>query len=416
MSSHPDPIPSIVRAEEVRIEDDAVVLDRFREPDPEVVGLVASSEHPAEMVHRILSVGARAIASASTDLEVEKVERLFDKLSQDFSATTVSATREVAEAAAKLLEDDGDLAKVLTSFQEELEGQLADPDSAKSLLSRFREQLAATNAAHIKELDELFDPDTQGTPLNRQRAQTEELLRREMRAVKEQVESLGQLLAATQVKKEMVEKSTQKGSAFEEIVHTLISRVVTPLGDAAELVGDEAGKKVGDLLVTLNPDDTPTGVVRYVLECKDGPVTGPKIRSQLKDAMALRGASAAVAVFSLAEHAPTKVPFTYWGDQAIVVLDKDNPDERLLQMACLWARWVARREASSDEGELDAEAIYAAFTKLSNALGKVTNIRRAHTEAKKHIDQAVGAVDEMRDEIQEQLDHLKELVHPGEAR
>jgi len=399
-------------ADGVRIEGDAVVLDRFREPDPEVVGLVSSAERPGEMVHRILGVGARAIASASTDLEMEKVERLFDKLSEDFSATTVSATREVAEAATKLLEDDGDLAKMLAAFQEELEGQLADPDSAKSLLSRFREQLTAANASHVKELDRLFDPDTQGSPLNRQRIQTEELLRREMRAVKEQVESLGQLLAATQVKKEMVEKSTQKGSAFEEVVHRLISQVVTPLGDAAELVGAEAGKKVGDVLVTLNPDDTPTGVVRYVLECKDGAVTGPKIRAQLKDAMTLRGASSAVAVFSLPEHAPTKVPFTYWGDQAIVVLDKDDPDERLIQMACLWARWVARREASSDKGEMDAEAVFAAFTKLSNALGKVTNIRRAHTEAKKHIDQAVSGVDEMKDEIQEQLDHLKALIHP----
>jgi len=309
----------------VRVEDDEVVLDDFREPDPQVVGLVTGSERPEDLVHQMLGVGARAIASTNGGLETERLVQLFDKLSEDFASVAGTATAELAEKATALLEEDGGLAKVLTAFQEDLATQLGDPDSAKSLVSQMREVLQRANEAHVEKLRGLFDPDQDGSPLQRQRQRTEEFVAQQIRVVREQMEGLGKELAGLRSVKEVYEKTAGKGFDFEDLVHEIVSSLVSPLGDVAEHVGREHGDKKGDVLVTLNPDDTGARGLRYLLEAKDRKLSLNEIDAELAQAMRTRDASCGVAVFSAQALAPSEVLFQYSGNKAIVVLDKRRP-------------------------------------------------------------------------------------------
>jgi hypothetical protein len=66
--------------------------------------------------------------------------------------------------------------------------------------------------------------------------------------------------------------SAVKGFDFEYIVLAKLTPIVTPHEDVPEHVGNEIGDdgtKVGDIVVTINPDETPGRTVRYVVEAKE---------------------------------------------------------------------------------------------------------------------------------------------------
>ena len=64
-------------------------------------------------------------------------------------------------------------------------------------------------------------------------------------------------------------------------------------------------------------------------------------------------------VFSNQGLAPGSEPFQWFDRRAIVVLDKDELDPHALRLACLWARWVATRDASNAGDEVDVDRLLA---------------------------------------------------------
>jgi hypothetical protein len=80
------------------------------------------------------------------------------------------------------------------------------------------------------------------------------------------------------------------------------------------------------VLVTLSLEDTRGLDVRFVLECKDRRLGMAKTMEELQKAIENHGATAAIAVFSRQERAPSPLPFSWSGSRAILVVDKDDPD------------------------------------------------------------------------------------------
>jgi hypothetical protein len=199
-------------------------------------------------------------------------------------------------------------------------------------------------------------------------------------------------------------------ASFEDTVHAAVSMLVAPFGDTAEQTGSEvgcAGTKKGDEVVTLNPDDTSGCEVRIAIEVKDRSLTLATTFAELEGAIDNRDAAAAIAVFSREDYAPMPTPFSYNGDKAIVVLDKDELDPSALRLALMWARWVARRELAGEEGEIDAEAIERLIGDAARALNRHTTIKRCHSTATKKIEEAVGQVDDMVGEVADALERVR---------
>jgi hypothetical protein len=396
-----------------RIVDGVLHLDGFEERDPEVVNFVAASDDAESAVHRIQQVGARALGLAQTSIDTNVVKTEFDEMSRDFDGKLGETVEQISKVSSALLnEETGELACALKQFTGELDALLDetfDEDSKKSVLAKFDHILDDAAKRQVDAVKRVVDPDDPDSPLGRHRREIVKAVKEIGETLSKAVAEVSEKIAVTKVQMEMSEKTASKGFGFEDIVHDSVSRVATSHGDLAERVSTlpgATGTKAGDEVVTLCLDDTLGATARYALELKDRKLGQKATFEELDRAMANREALVGIAVFSRQLHAPTGTSFAYWGNYAIVVLDKESLDDGGLRLACLWARWTVRRQLSDDGGEVSLDRVACLIDDARRALDRVTTVRRCHTSATKRISEATIQVDEMAAEVDSALDAI----------
>ncbi len=266
----------------------------------------------------------------------------------------------------------------------------------------------------VKSIKALLDPDADGSPLARYRHEVVREIRQQSEATTKAVQELSERIAVRRAEAEVIELGTAKGFTFEELLHETLIPITVPFEDVAERVGTvtgAAGSRVGDEVVTINGADVRGLDACYVLEAKDRRVPSlKKMLDEVAEAMANREAAAGLAVFSSQENAPTTTPFEFFGDKAIVVLNKDDPDHHALELACAWARWVVRRSTAETTDDADMEKISASVEEGRRAVARISSVRRAHSAAKNKIDEAAGQVEDLVTDLDAVLDAIaKEL-------
>ena len=99
----------------------------------------------------------------------------------------------------------------------------------------------------------------------------------------------------------------------------------------------------------------------------------------------------------------------YSDDKAIVVLDPDDCDDAALRLAYMWARWTVRKQlAAADEADgVDVERVRCLLDDAARALERHATIKRAHTVARKGIDQAAEQVEALVHESREAIEELQ---------
>lgn len=135
-----------------------------------------------------------------------------------------------------------------------------------------------------------------------------------------------------------------------------------------------------------------------------------KLTEELDRDMANRDPLVAIGVFARQEQAPVAVPFAPFGDKAILVLDEVDPDKRLMQLAYMWARWTARRKLNMNIQSVDVELVEAAIADARVALERSVTIRRCHSTARKHIDQASSELVDLVQQVDEALKRLRRAL------
>lgn len=417
MSPNPSP-NTVVPIDHTRatLDGDALVLQQFRETDPEVIALVRSSNDIAGSAHRMLQVGARAINGAQTTVDVEIVDRSFADLTDRFDGTLKEVRKEIAETLDQSLDsEDGEVRKTLDAFRTEFDKKLGDtfdPDSKKSVLGLVNAMLDDTHRMHVESLRRILDPADDEGPLGRYRADILKAVRAESEQVRKVVTSLSEKIVVRAAESDLMEKTAIKGTSFEDIVHAHTSTIAAAHGDLPEQTGrtpGASGNLKGDELVTLNPDDTNGRSGHYVLEIKDRKVGQAAILAELDHALVNREAQAAIAVFSRQEHSPTAVPFVFNGNRAIVVLDKDNPDPAALTLAIMWARWIVRRAlCDGPTDEINIDQIEHIIDEAGHALDRVATIRRCHSVAIKKIGEASEQTSSLQTDVQDALARVRD--------
>ena len=138
-------------------------------------------------------------------------------------------------------------------------------------------------------------------------------------------------------------------------------------------------------MVTLNRDDTHGAEARFVLEMKNRPLNMRKTMAELDEALVQpRRARRRSRCSARRSRRPPSVPFQYFDDKAIVVLDPDDEDESALRLAYMWARWTVRKGlAVSEEAEVDLERVRCLLDDAARALERHTSIKRFHTQARR---------------------------------
>jgi len=340
-------------------------------------------------------------------------------MTNTLSLVTGQTIEKITNVSESLLDDEsGALPSALSGFREELEqllGDAFDADSKSSILGRFESAQRELLQDQRTQFARLINADSPDSPLGSWRNAIEKTVKEQTESVLREVRDLHEKVAATAAadvaRAEALEKGTQKGFAFEDLLHGLIEPAAAACGDLAEQTGrtqGACGTLKGDEVVTINPDDLRGRRGAYTVEKKDRNLSTQKTFEELEASMANRDAVVGIAVFSSQENAPTTLPFQPFGDKAIVMIDKNDPDPHLVRLMHLWARMTVRR-AVGEAGETDAldlEKMEALITDARRALKRITTIKGAHSKVKKSVDQAAVELAELEDELSEVLDRL----------
>jgi hypothetical protein len=401
----------------VQVEADELRLESFVERDTEVVAFVRDADDAELAVHRCLEMGARALRLAGATLDTQLVEHRFAEMTASLDRSVDLLAARVDESTRELLdEESGELSGALKSWLadvQQLLGATFDETSKRSAIAKLETVLEKARVDQVTSVRRLLDPDNEDSPLGRWRTD----IVREVRERGEAIEGvLGELTTRLELedqRADLMALTAVKGFDFEDVVYEVMHRIVTPLQDVPSQVGSESGStggKVGDIVVDVDPTVVPGRRPRYVIECKDRALSLKKALDELDVAIANRDAEAGIMVFASADACPSTEVFQWFDRRAIVVLDRESLDPHALRLACLWARWLACREAADDPNTVDSARVAALVDEARRSLRTASAIRGSHTRAKKAVDEAGRHLDALVAEIEPTLDELAACV------
>lgn len=398
----------------VYIDGEELVISNFHEVDPEVLAVVREADDLPAAVHRGLAVGARALRAAQVSVDSAVVERAFGEMRDVFRRSIDDFAHEIGEKADALLDsEEGEIPKALTEFRGSvgtLLDETFDPNNKQSAVTKLETVLAEAGREQLAAVRKLIDPENEESPLGRYRGEIVKAVEKQAESMLEAFAELKTQLAVEQAKAEAFEQTAAKGFTFEETLEAVLTEITAGFEDVAAKVGGTPGARGrrGDFVVTVNPTDTGGEDARYVVEAKDSAKKLPEILKELEQAMENRGALAAIAVFARPGQSPVRAPFQTFDNKAIVVFDKEAPNELALRLACCWARWVARRQLVKGGEEIDLGRINALLEAARQGLGTVSKIRTALSGSKTQIDRALGHVESLVDDVAAALQGLED--------
>jgi hypothetical protein len=409
--AQPQPAHVLVLDGEVRIID-------LVDTDPDLCRVLADAADPEEATHTVLRIGAQAALIAGADLQAQVVEHRFEDMERKFDSSLGSAVSRIGQVSSELLDgENGSLARILNQTKADVKAMLDDtfdPDSKSSAIAK----IDAVFDGAVEQLDRrvraALDPDAPGSALGKAKREILETVKEAARDQGKQLQELAVTIAAGKARAEVTELTAVKGFSYEDMLQDGLVSIAAVHGDIAEQVGRTSGlsgTQHGDHLVTINPDDTCGEGARFVIECKDRRLSMAKTMQELSKAIDNHGAQAAIAVFSRAEHAPTPLPFSWSGNRAVLVYDKEVPDGNALQLAYAWARWVCRRDLTADGAAIDPGRVEAALTKARQALARQQAARACFTLATRKIEEGASQVADLIDEVRTALAQLAEELN-----
>jgi hypothetical protein len=379
MSSPIRAVPNIVGAD-LRIEGDNVTIKNLTIADGELAQYL-STKDGAEQVLLLIEL-------IETAMQIQRMAN---------TSADVKELNSVAKQVRETMKTAGDDA--FNDLQKLIEGQ--GENKPGTLINLLKTKLIDQVIAEL-------DPTKETSPFH---------------SINDQLAALLAKTAGEKATAESYANSREKGIDFEELLDQMIQLEAVVHGDDAQFTGDfpsPSGDKTGDEVVTINPAVTNNEEIRIVWEAKTdrsykdtkGRLKRDKVASELDDAMSNREAICGIFVSDARGVDMTKQPAwqEFDGNKLIIVLDDENPDQRLIRMAYLWSRWIVLRSQEQEEGELDFAAIERVIASLQREFDGLANLKRLHTPIETNILAAKKWVNEFEKSLDELMDELRELM------
>ena len=380
MSSPIRAVPNIVGAD-LRIEGDNVTIKNLTIADGELAQYL-STKDGAEQVLLLIEL-------IETAMQIQRMAN---------TSADVKELNSVAKHVRETMKTAGD--EAFTGLQKLIQDQGED-NKPGNLINLLKTKL-------VDQVISELDPNKETSPFH---------------SISEQLVALLAKSAGEKATAESYAKSREKGIDFEELLDQMIQLEAVVHGDDAQFTGDFAspsGDKTGDEVVTINPAVTNNEEIRIVWEAKTdksykdtkGRLKRDKVASELDDAMTNREAICGIFVSDARGIDMTKQPAwqEFDGNKLIIVLDDENPDQRLIRMAYLWSRWIVLRSQEQEEGELDFAAIERVIASLQREFDGLANLKRLHTPIETNIAAAKKWVNEFEISLDGLMDELRELM------
>lgn len=384
MSSNIHAVPNVVGAD-VSVSGENVSIDNLVVPNADLA-LYLNEFEGAEKALRIIEL-----------LEMAMYVRKLTNTSED-----VREIQKVAQEVKVTLEEAGEGA--FDDFEALLRKQ-TDETRPEALVSLLKSKLVAAVIAEL-------DPAKESSPFN---------------SIAKQLMTLLAQNAAADATKAQYDNSREKGIDFESLLDQLIQKEALIHADDALFTGDvlsPTGDKTGDEVVTLNPTTTGGFELRVVWEAKTdakfvdtkGRLKRDQVAKELNAAITNREAECGIFVADARkvnlEVQPEWQEFE--GNKLAIILDHDNPDQRIIRMAYLWSRAKALESIAPEDSDLDIEAIKRALSDFQRQIDSLSNLKRHHTSAAKGIEAAVAFVGNLENQLDTIMHNLNELMETDE--
>jgi len=380
MSSPVRAVPNIVGAD-LRIEGDNVTIKNLTIADGELAKYL-STKDGAEQILLLIEL-------IETAMQIQRMAN---------TSADVKELNAVAKQVRETMKTAGD--EAFTGLQKLIQDQGED-NKPGNLINLLKTKL-------VDQVISELDPNKETSPFH---------------SISEQLVALLEKSAGEKATQESYANGREKGIDFEELLDQMIQLEAVVHGDDAQFTGDfpsPSGKKTGDEVVTINLAVTNGEEIRIVWEAKTdnsykdtkGRLKRDKVASELDDAMSNREAICGIFVSDARGVDMSKQPAwqEFDGNKLIIVLDDENPDQRLIRMAYLWSRWMVLRSQDQEEGELDFAAIERVIASLQREFDGLANLKRLHTPIETNIAAAKKWVNEFEKSLDELMDELRELM------
>lgn len=355
----------------------------------------------AQLVRDSVELGAVLIRHGQTQALISSVKSEVDRLLN----STSSATNELPKAMRAELNQH--LTKLVELLAENFDAKRTD-----SVQNQLAAMVSGTTAEQVRKLmNDLTGENGPVTAMNGKVIDQLKVVASSNQDVVEKMTSLVERIEAKLALDDAHERSTQKGSPFEQMLHAELDAIHGRLGDEVRCVNKEYGaitnSQAGDFVVIVNPRETGGRELRIVAEAKTGRLTRPKAQQALKEAIENREAAAAVLVFDDTSDAPLggRSYGCYPDRKFIAVFDSEDPNPLALEVACLQARQLAIASLSSDRG-IDSRWLSEQCEQLGKIIEAGREIKNGANAARRGLDRIDAGYEQLRSEALVVLDDI----------
>jgi len=367
----------------------------------------------AEFVKRALKVGVIALHDVLVTEKIDYVKREFERLC--FELDKIFQLELGKEGMRGELDnifgDNGQLQQRLENLfgsNGKLVRDILDMNNKNSPIGKLRETIESHFVGKDSEMYSMLDPNSKDSPIARFRQD-----------VLNELQKIETMIKTHLLKKEIIEKTTQKGFIFEDDLEDFLLRVSKPFGDTVERVGTEKGKLgnlKGDFVITLNDSSIKGQPPKIVVEAKTGKsvrITIKSLLGELRDAIKNREAQFAIAVTETMISDSIGCYREVEGDKIICAFEDNGLP---LEVAYRIARtYLLMKMRKALEKTLDTTRICGIIGKISNDLSAVRGIKAKLTRIGTTSEDIAVDIKSLEKNIRESLEELQGVLRGSGA-
>lgn len=212
------------------------------------------------------------------------------------------------------------------------------------------------------------------------------------------------------------EGATTRGQKFEDVMAEEIASIAANFEDTSVPTGTETGEvlnsKVGDVVVTLNPENTFGEEKKIVFEIKTETYTIKTAFDELEEARQNRVADEAVIVFNQGSEPKEAGVFRRYPQHGIICsVDDETMNLLPLELAYRYARASVIATLREKEGvEVDGTRLADLISQAQRNLKTISTIKRSITKSKKSSTKAYEALDELQEGMESVFEEMEEAL------
>lgn len=383
-----------------------------------------SPEQTGGLLMQIQNVLQAALESQRTDLfdqfsldnQNSVLARLIRQITDTNGQLRLELSQDLTRIRREFSLDDQDslLSKLLTQIGESQslitnEFSLDNSDSAISKLAALLE-----TANHT--VDERLTLDNDNSPLYRLRRELLELVNKLEKENRDFHSAVKATLEAATARRSEMARSTAHGQDFENALALVLRQEAEQVGDIYSGTGRNTGLKpyckVGDHVIELGPEAGTPGA-RIVCESKeDRSYDVSKALAEIKVARENRGAQSGIFVFSKATAPEGMQSFMRFGQDVLVVWDKESPSSDIfIKAAVSVARAFASQQVALFSGRTgDFAETDKAVSDIAEGVNQLQEIITWAGSIKSNSQKILNKVEILKADVQKQIAVLRKYI------